>query len=64
MSIKTLTKRQSNKQYTIATEADVEYQRLLNEGIDIKTAAKQAQFKTGLSLITGKPMKTRGYYNG
>ena len=53
--------RKSPKQYTQPTQADVLYQKGLEDGLDEKTAAKQAQAATGLSLITGQRMKTKGY---
>jgi len=59
--MKALLRRSSNKQYTGTTIADTEYERLIAEGADQKTAAKQAQLKTGISLISGRPMKSRGY---
>lgn len=55
------TGRRSPKRYTEPTEADALYQQGLEQGLDKKTAAKQAQAATGLSLITGQRMKTRGY---
>ena len=43
------------------TDADILYQQHVAEGLDPKDAAKLAQDKTGLSVVTGKPMTTRGY---
>jgi len=52
----------TNKHYpTPNSPALVEYNKLLTKGLDPKTAAKQAQFTTGLALRSGKPMMTRGY---
>lgn len=58
---KPLTGRRSPKKYMGITEADLAYQEGLKQGLDDKTAAKQAQVKTGLSLLTGRPMKNRGF---
>jgi hypothetical protein len=43
------------------TEADILYHGFIAEGKDPKDAAKMAQDKTGLSVVTGKRMKTRGF---
>jgi hypothetical protein len=43
------------------------YEDLVAKGMDQKNAAKVAQEKTGLSLVTGLPPKSKGYgvnYNG
>ena len=43
------------------------YMALLAEGKTKADAAKIAQAKTGLALVTGRPSKTKGYgatYNG
>jgi len=37
------------------------YYENLSKGLSPKDAAKQAQASTGISAVTGKPMKTRGY---
>ena len=37
------------------------YKDLLTKGYDPKSAAKIAQAKTGLALVTGKPPKTKGH---
>lgn len=37
------------------------YVDLLAKGYDQKSAAKIAQDKTGLALVTGKPPKTKGH---
>lgn len=36
------------------------YQSLLDKGYSAKAAAKEAQQKTGYSVVTGKPIKQRG----
>ena len=54
-------KRRSPKKYLGATPADVEYRKGIESGLTPKEAAKQAQFVTGLSLLTGQRMKTRGF---
>jgi hypothetical protein len=51
----------SPKRYTGETEADKLYMEGLQKGLDAKTSAKQAQQATGLSLLTGVRMKTRGF---
>jgi hypothetical protein len=51
----------SPKQYTEPTEADKLYQEGLSKGLDPKTAAKAAQAATGLSLLTGQRMRTKGF---
>ena len=51
----------SPKKYTGETEADKVFMTLIQQGLDHKTAAKQAQASTGLSLLTGQRMKTKGY---
>ena len=53
--------RKSPKTYMQPTEADRLFQEGLAQGLDEKTAAKQAQMATGLSLLTGQRMKTKGY---
>ena len=53
--------RRSPKRYMQPTEADKIYQEGLGKGLDKKTAAKQAQAATGLSLITGMRMRTKGF---
>ena len=53
--------RPTNKRYTQPTVADIAYAEGLAKGMDKKTAAKQAQAATGLSLITGQRMKTKGF---
>ena len=53
--------RRSPKRYMGETEADKAYAEGLKQGLDPKTAAKQAQDATGLSLLTGQRMKTRGF---
>jgi hypothetical protein len=58
---KPLKARRSPKTYMGITEADLEYHQGLQRGLDEKTAAKQAQLKTGLSLLTGRPVKTKGF---
>jgi hypothetical protein len=47
--------------YVPPSAAKREYDRLIATGMEAKEAAKQAQERTGLSIRTGKPMKTRGY---
>ena len=49
------------KRYTGQTEADKLYQEGIENGMTPKDAAKTAQFHTGLSLITGQRMKTKGF---
>lgn len=49
------------KKYIGTTKADEVYQNLINSGLDSVTAAKQAQMTTGISLITGLPIKSKGY---
>ena len=44
-----------------ATAADKMYEELVGNGWTKKDAAKQAQDKTGISVVTGMPMKSRGY---
>lgn len=56
-----LRKRRSPKMYRGITEADKIYQEGIDAGMSPKEAAKAAQFHTGLSLITGQRMKTKGY---
>lgn len=58
---KPLGSRKSPKQYMGQTEADLVYYQLVQGGMDSKTAAKQAQNQTGLSLLTGQRMKSRGF---
>ena len=53
--------RRSPKRYMIPTEADKMFQEGIDKGLDPKMAAKQAQDATGLSLITGQRMRTRGF---
>lgn len=53
--------RASSKKYTGITKADEMYQELISNGLDPKAAAKQAQNATGLSLITGRPMQSKGF---
>ena len=53
--------RKSPKKYTQPTQADYLYADYLSKGFDKKTAAKQAQEATGLSLITGQRMKSKGF---
>jgi hypothetical protein len=62
--MRSLKQRQSPKQYMGYTEADNIYYQLVQSGMDKKEAAKQAQNKTGLSLLTGRRMKTRGFDGG
>ncbi len=45
----------------IMTPADKIYRQLVLEGFDPKQAAKRAQAETGLSVVTGQKMKSRGY---
>ena len=59
--MRSLLQRKSNKGYVGSTIADEEYTKLRLEGKDEKDAAKLAQQRTGVSLITGRPMKTRGF---
>jgi len=54
-------RRISPKRYSGTTEADKLFQEGLQKGLDAKTSAKQAQQATGLSLLTGQRMKTRGF---
>lgn len=56
-----LLKRASPKKYMGYTAADEIYYRLVQTGTDPKEAAKQAQDATGLSLLTGQRMRTRGF---
>jgi hypothetical protein len=42
----------------MGTAADVEYRKLLLEGKPPKEAAKIAQERTGISLVSGKPIKS------
>ena len=51
----------ATKQRASITAVDIRYMELLKTGITEKDAAKQAQAETGLSKVTGLPMKTRGY---
>jgi hypothetical protein len=51
----------SPKRYSGVTEADKMFQQGLEQGLDPKTAAKAAQAATGLSLLTGQRMKTKGF---
>ena len=44
-----------------STAADKMYEELVGKGWTKKDAAKQAQDKTGISVVTGMPMKSRGY---
>ena len=53
--------RSSPKKYSGETDADRIFMTLIQKGVDHKTAAKQAQDATGLSLLTGQRMKTKGY---
>jgi len=46
----------------MATRVQIAYEELVQEGYTKKQAAKIAQKKTGLALVTGKPPK-RGQYN-
>lgn len=49
----------------IGTRVDRLYKELLAKGYDKKNAAKIAQAKTGLALLTGKPPKKRkGEFSG
>ena len=59
--MRSLRQRKSPKQYTGMTEADEIYAQLVQSGVDKKTAAKQAQNTTGLSLLTGQRMKSKGF---
>jgi len=43
------------------TSVDNLYRDLLKKGYAKSDAAKIAQAKTGLSLVTGRPPKTKGY---
>jgi hypothetical protein len=45
----------------IMTKADVLYAGYVHAGLDSKEAAKKAQAETGLSTVSGKPMRSRGY---
>lgn len=54
-------KRNSPKRYSGETDADKLYQEGLANGLDPKSAAKAAQAATGLSLLTGQRMRTRGF---
>jgi len=45
----------------IGTPVDNLYRELLAKGYDKASAAKIAQEKTGLALVTGRPPKTKGY---
>lgn len=54
-------RKRSPKKYIGTTEADIAYYQGLASGLDAKTAAKQAQLKTGLSLLTGKPIVSKGF---
>ena len=45
----------------VNSEANKLYLDLVSKGYDQKSAAKIAQEKTGLSLVTGRPPKTKGY---
>jgi hypothetical protein len=60
-SIVSLRIRRSPKQYTGETPADKLYQEGLQKGLSPKTAAKQAQIATGLSLLSGQRIKTKGF---
>ena len=40
------------------------YEELVKSGMSEKDAAKTAQRKTGIALKSGKPIKTKGLYNG
>lgn len=46
---------------SMRTEVDDAYDKNLLEGMSEKDAAKLAQEQTGLSIVTGKRMKTKGY---
>lgn len=59
--ISSLQARRSPKKYMGITEADLAYAEGLKQGLDAKAAAKQAQMKTGLSLLSGRPIKSRGF---
>lgn len=59
--MKSLLRRRSPKRYSGTTEADVHFQAGLKKGLSPKEAAKQAQDATGLSLLTGRRMTTRGF---
>ena len=61
MSIHSLRARRSPKAYIGITDADIQFQQGVQAGLDAKTAAKQAQLKTGISLLSGKPIKNRGF---
>lgn len=45
----------------VGTPVHKMYMDLLSKGMDQPSAAKIAQAKTGLSLVTGKPPKSKGY---
>lgn len=64
VGIHSLRARRSPRKYMGITEADVEYQKGLAAGLDSVTAAKQAQMKTGISLLSGRPIKTTRGFNG
>jgi hypothetical protein len=59
--MKSLRRDNSPKQYVGQTVADVEYTKLRLQGLDAKSAAKMAQERTGISLISGKRMTTKGF---
>ena len=41
------------------TKAHQIYKELLTKGLDAKDAAKEAQARTGISLVTGEPIRLR-----
>ena len=61
MRLPSLVKRKTHIPPRMPTEADKMYTSLVQGGMDKKDAAKMSQDKTGLSVVTGKKMKTRGY---
>lgn len=56
-----LRRNNSPKQYVGQTVADEEYTKLRLEGKDAKDAAKLAQQRTGISLISGRRIMTKGF---
>ena len=58
-----ITKKEIVERRTVLTPVDVIYRQLLRQGYTKKQAATIAQKKTGLSLVTGRPIK-RGQYGG
>ena len=59
-----LISRRSPKRYMGYTKADEIYYQSIQQGVSPKEAAKNAQDSTGLSLLTGQRMRSRGFNGG